>query len=132
MANLDMNGPDPAGADLGGMRILLAEDSWYVAYAIQTVLEHAGATVLGPASTIAELKRLGAQERFDAVVADVNLHGEISCSALETLAGRGIPVVVVTGYGELPPTALRAVATLQKPVSADDLIAVLRTIAEGR
>ena len=132
MADLDMNAPDPAGPDLGGMRILLAEDSWHVAYAIQTVLEHAGATVLGPASTIAELNRLGAQERFDAVVADVNLHGEISCSALETLAARGIPVVVVTGYGELPPTALRAVATLQKPVSADDLIAVLRTIAGER
>ena len=132
MADLSMNPPDPAGADLGGQRILLAEDSWHVAYAIQTVLEQAGATVLGPAATVAELKRLAEQEPFDAVVADVNLHGEISCGALEALAGRGIPVVVVTGYGDVPSMGFRAVALLQKPVSADDLIAALRTSARQR
>lgn len=132
MANLDMSGSNPASADLGGMRILLAEDSWHVAYAIQTVLEQAGATVLGPAPTVAELNRLGAHERFDAVVADIDLHGEISCGALETLAGRGIPVIVITGYGDVPWMASRALATLQKPVSADELIAVLRTVAGQR
>lgn len=134
MANLhtDDHGPAGAGRDLGGMRVLLAEDSWHVAYAIQTVLEHAGAVVLGPAPTLADLDQLAAQERFDAVVADINLHGELSSGALEALARRGVPVVVITGYGEAPPMVPRAAATLQKPVSADNLIAALRNVAGPR
>ena len=114
------------------MRVLLAEDSWHVAYAIQTVLEHAGAVVLGPAATVADLDQLAAQERFDAVVADINLHGEFASGALEALARRGVPVVVITGYGESPPMVPRAAAILQKPVSADDLIAALRNVAGRR
>jgi CheY-like chemotaxis protein len=134
MANLHTDDHEPAGAgrELGGMRVLLAEDSWHVAYAIQTVLEHAGAVVLGPAATVADLDRLAAQERFDAVVADINLHGELSSGALEALARRGVPVVVITGYGESPPMVPRAATTLQKPVAADDLIAALRNVAGRR
>lgn len=132
MINPRLNGPAGAGADLDGMRILLAEDSWHVAYAIQAVLEHAGAIVLGPAATVADLNRLAKQERPDAVVADIDLHGELSSGALETLARRGIPIVVITGYGETPPMAVRAAATLQKPVSADELITALLTAARTR
>jgi CheY-like chemotaxis protein len=134
MANLHTDDHEPAGAgrELGGMRVLLAEDSWHVAYAIQTVLEHAGAVVLGPAPTVADLDQLAAQERFDAVVADINLHGELSSGALEALARRGVPVVVITGYSESPPMVPRAAATLQKPVVAEDLIAALRNVAGRR
>jgi CheY-like chemotaxis protein len=134
MASLQTDDHEPAGSgrDLDGMRILLAEDSWHVAHAIQTVLEHAGAIVLGPAATVADLNRLAAQERFDAIVADINLHGEFSSGALEVLAARGVPVVVITGYSEAPSMVPRAAATLQKPVSADDLIAALRNLAGRR
>ena len=66
---------------LVGCRVLVAEDEPLVAMLLEDVLLDAGATILGPASTVAEALRLAAKQRPDLAVLDLNLSGE-TCHAV--------------------------------------------------
>jgi DNA-binding NtrC family response regulator len=85
--------------------------------------------VLGPGATVAEAQTLAASvERIDAAVLDLNLLGESSLPLAEALVGRDVPVVVVTGYDELPAEWERRVRIsgfLRKPVDPGELQAAL-------
>ncbi len=110
-------------------RILVVEDEALVAMLVEDALADAGYDVLGPATTVSEALALLGRERPDAVVLDLNLAGESSTPVADTLAQRGIPYVIATGYGAsaLPPGHERA-AVLAKPYDPTELAAVLERI----
>jgi CheY-like chemotaxis protein len=68
------------GATIADRRILVIEDDYLVAQALCEQLLEAGASVLGPVGWVAEALSFIDQHagQFDAVVVDVDLHGEKS------------------------------------------------------
>jgi DNA-binding NtrC family response regulator len=122
--------PNPSeSSDLKGARILLVEDSWHVGNAIKRLLRALGADVAGPAATIPDADRLVAERTPDVAIVDINLRGgERANDLIERLHKQRIPVVVITGYTavSLPPG--QAEVVLQKPVSVETFLGVLRPI----
>ena len=110
-----------------GLRILIVEDEFLVADDIAMVLEDFGCEVIGPVPTIAEAVAVIKAEALDGVLLDANLDGVSSTEVAEALVARGIPFVVVTGYGhlKLPSAALEAAARVTKPWNVADLAGVL-------
>ena len=125
--------PRPGSLELQGVAILLVEDSWHIGKAMKTLLRVLGADVAGPAATTADAERLVGERTPDVAIVDINLReGERADNLIDRLHEQGVPVIVVTGYAEaaLPPAKVEAV--LQKPVSKDQLLAILRPIIAQR
>ncbi len=111
---------------LSGRRVLVVEDEALVAMLVEDALLDAGASVIGPAATVAEALALLERESPEAAVLDLNLAGETSTPVADALAARGVPFVVATGYGAegLPP-GHGSVPVLAKPYDPDELTATL-------
>jgi DNA-binding response OmpR family regulator len=107
---------------LAGIRLLLAEDSWIIAEALKEVLQHHGAKVAGPVSTVADARRLANDGLFDAAVFDVNLRGELATELIVELAGRGVEIVVLSGYSIDRELQGKVALCLEKPVSESQLV----------
>jgi CheY-like chemotaxis protein len=130
------NAHDPPGtsaSDLNGLRILLVEDSWHVGTALRSLLRVWGADVVGPAATTADAERLIAERAPDVALIDINLRGgERAYDLIDRLHGRGIRVVVISGYSDVPLALAKAVAILPKPVDEAQLLASLRPMTADR
>ena len=114
---------DQAHPSLEGVRVLVVEDTWHVAKALKSALEH-----VGPAATTAEARRLMVEQMPLVAVVDVNLKGEMAGGLIEELHDQGVSVVVVSGYAVPPISANKAAAILQKPFSGSELLAALRGV----
>lgn len=116
------------GGILAGCHVLVVEDDYFIMDDLWHGLERLGATVLGPASSVADaLDIAGATPRIDAAVLDINLHGEMAFAVADALRARGVPIVFATGYdrGMLPPADSRTIHC-EKPVEPE---AVARAVA---
>jgi YesN/AraC family two-component response regulator len=126
--------PDPPGSgqsDLNGLCVLLVEDSWHVATAMQNLLRAWGADVTGTAATAVDAERLVSQRIPDAAIVDINLRGgELAYELIDRLQSQGVAVVVTSGYADFQLAESKVTAILQKPVSETKLIACLRPIAQ--
>lgn len=126
-----LNGDDAPGArssNLRGMRILLVEDSWQLGMALKSLLRSFDAVVDGPVATTTDAEHLIAENVPDAAVVDINLRqGERSYGLIDRLIGRGVPVIVTSGYSDLPMVPAKA-HILEKPISEEKLIAILRSV----
>lgn len=122
-------GPVPAPA-AGPRRILLVEDSAFVADAVTAFLASRGIEVLGPAGRVPAALALLDSEPPDAAVLDVDLNGTPSWPVAEALAARGIPFVLATGYSAdgVVPERFRGHPRLLKPFSVKELSATLDTL----
>jgi DNA-binding response OmpR family regulator len=124
---MSLSGKRPAEpCSLEGVRVLVVEDTWHVAKALTSALEHIGMKVSGPAATIEAARRLVAEQMPSAAVVDVNLKGEMACGLIEELHDHGVRVIVISGYANPPIPTHRAAAILQKPFSASELMRALR------
>ncbi|MGO9547211.1 MAG: response regulator [Rhodomicrobium sp.] len=113
---------------LAGKRVLVVEDEMLIALDTVDELKSAGCTVLGPVLRLAAAIPLALTEQIDAAVLDVNLAGQYVWPVAEALAGRAVPFIFVTGFGnalEFPP-AFASVSRLDKPIRPG---AVTRTLA---
>lgn len=113
-----------------GQRILVVEDEVIIGMMATDMLEDMGATVLGPAMTLAQGVELAESEQADAALVDINLGGARSDAVIETLERRGIPVVLTTGYGAAASQG-QVRTVLEKPYTADGLARVLAQALEG-
>ena len=127
-----MNGDETPGAELPslkGMRVLLVEDSWQLGMALKSLLRSFDAEVDGPVATTADAERLISEHVPDAAVIDINLRqGERSYGLIDRLIGLDVPVIVTSGYSDLPMVPAKA-HILEKPISEEELIAILRSVA---
>ncbi|MDQ1081830.1 HWE histidine kinase domain-containing protein [Pseudoroseomonas cervicalis] len=131
MLQPEAEAPALGEAPLQGARIFLVEDEPMIGEALATMLRQWGCQPLGPARSIDEaLRRLVEMSgAIDLALVDVNLNGQESFPVAELLAARGVPVIYLTGYAELPGTRLgHAAAMLRKPVSGEQLKTALRRI----
>ena len=107
-------------------RVLLVEDELLIAMLLEETLEDAGYTVVGPYSRLSEALEAADHETVDAALLDVNLAGEKVYPAAERLAGRGVPFLLLSGYGDkaLPPDRQHW-RHLSKPFNQTDLLAAV-------
>ena len=120
---------DPEAPNLGGVRILVVEDSWQLGTAVTDLLRDLGAEVIGPAATAAAAQRHASEQRPDAALVDFNLRdGELANRLIDWLHEQGIHVVVITGYAVLPAAPRHPVEILQKPLSEAALLGSLRPV----
>ena len=97
---------------LQGVRVLVVEDQWHIANALNSLLHAEGMEVKGPASTTADARRLASEHEPELAVVDLNLKAEMAYSLIDDLHDRGVRVVVLTGYAVLPRLTEKVVATL--------------------
>jgi DNA-binding NtrC family response regulator len=117
---------DPSG--LQGVRVLVVEDGWQVADALRPSLEKLGMLVAGPVATTEAARRLVRERAPDVALVDINLKGEMAYTLMEWLHKRGIRVVVISGYPDLPQSLEKVTATLHKPFTATALQATLQRV----
>ncbi|MEO9190720.1 MAG: response regulator [Acetobacteraceae bacterium] len=108
---------------LTGLRILVVEDESIIAMLLEDMLEGFGCAVVGPIAGIEAAIAEVRQDRLDGVLLDMNVHGESTVPVAEELAGRAIPFLLVTGYGDRDndPPVIRAAPRLKKPFKEAEL-----------
>jgi CheY-like chemotaxis protein len=110
---------------LADKRILLVEDEVLIAEMVVDMLIDLGATVVGPATTLAKGLALAGSAQIDAAVLDVNLRGERIDPIADILDGRGIPVLFATGYGTAVGTNRQGSPVIDKPYTQERLASAL-------
>lgn len=86
--------------DLLGKRVLVVEDELLVAMLVEDMLADAGCVVVGPFARVAEAVIAAQTETVDGALLDVNVAGEKVFPVAYALAKRGVPFLLVTGYGD--------------------------------
>ena len=111
---------------LSGARVLIVEDEYYIADDLRRMLEAAGASVIGPVSTLAKAHELIDRRGFDCAVIDLNLHGESAVSIADRLLESDTSFAIATGYGsEIVPERLKHVPRIEKPFDPQQLVQVV-------
>lgn len=119
-----------AAPGLKGVRVLVVEDGWQVADALKLSLEQMGMVVAGPVATAKEAHCLVADRNPGVAIVDVNLKGEMAYELMDWLHGRGIAVIVITGYEDLPRALRRFAAILHKPFTMATLFTTLERVMQ--
>jgi len=97
-------------------RVLVLEDDPLLALDLEDLFRGLGAEVIGPVSSVEQALE-AIDQGIDAAVLDLNLRGVYSYPVIETLDKAGTPLVVCSGYAELPETKadLSHIVLLPKP-----------------
>jgi CheY-like chemotaxis protein len=114
-------------AALRGRQVLIVEDEALVIMMLEDMLNALGCRVVGVATTLDEgLAAIERGPRPDAVVLDLNLEGSHSYRVADALVTRGVPFLIVTGYGEdAVAESYRHQPILRKPFRDEDLAKAL-------
>jgi DNA-binding response OmpR family regulator len=110
----------PSGTDNArdGPRVFLVEDEFLVSLSLEQDLSEGGYTVVGPFADLQSARQAAASETFDLALLDVNVNGERIYPLADELAARGVPIVLLTGYGVMDlPERFRAWPRVAKPHS---------------
>jgi CheY-like chemotaxis protein len=93
-----------------------------VAMVLENIIEDMGASLVGPAASVAKALQLVEAGGFNGALLDVNLRGERVDAVADALAAKGIPFVFTTGHGiEGIPSAHRHQPMLSKPFRDFDI-----------
>jgi len=119
---------------LAGRRVLIVEDHFLIAHELSEMMAEAGAKVVGPCLTVEQALARLARKTPDCALLDVDLGNQTTSLAVaRELTRRGVPFVVVTGYGaETLAPALRAAPVITKPFVRRELMAVIARSFGGR
>ncbi|MCT7668168.1 response regulator [Shinella kummerowiae] len=103
-------------SSLENKRILILEDDPLLALDLEDFFTELGARVIGPVSSVEQALQ-AVSTGIDGAVLDLNLRGVYSYPVIEALAEAGTPLVVCSGYAELPDTRteLTDIVLLPKP-----------------
>ena len=112
---------------LSGLRILVVEDSWQVATAIQSLLRSFGAEVAGPVASTMDAERLLAEQIPHVAIVDLHLRGgELAYDLIDKLNELAVRVIVVSGYPHSRLQQDKVAAVLEKPISEAELLAAFQ------
>lgn len=122
-------GAAPQGAKpLSGKRVLVVEDEFFVGLEIAETLQAAGASIAGPAWTLADAERIAAEGGIDMAVLDVNLNGQYAIDLGVELKRQGVRVVFATAHvddASMFPGEAASIPRLGKPASSRALLRAL-------
>ncbi len=114
----------PDRARLEGLRVLVVEDEFLLAIALEEELRAAGCVVVGPTGSLEAAIAAVRTESFAAAIIDMNLNGVMAYPLADELAQRRIPFLLLTGYGRADlPERLRAIPRVSKPYDPAILLA---------
>ena len=119
---------------LRGCRILVVEDDFLIAMALERVLQDWGAEVVGPAGNLCDAKKLAATKELSAALLDIQIRDEEVWPAAHILADRGVPFAFHTAHanaGSWPPE-WRGRPVLIKPVTPEQLLAAMAELVGDR
>jgi CheY-like chemotaxis protein len=110
-------------------RVLVVEDEYLIRMLLEDMLADLGYGVAAAVGTVAEASALATSGDFNVAILDVNLDGQEIFPVADILAGRSLPFVFVTGYGERSlPDRYRDRPALQKPFQVEQLSTTLATM----
>jgi len=111
---------------LEGRRVLVVEDELAIAMLLETVLEDQRCSIVGPYGSLDETLVAARTEQLDLAVLDINLAGQMVFPAAEVLDARGVPFLLLSGYGQdgLPPDRQHW-PVFGKPFKLDELVSAL-------
>jgi DNA-binding NtrC family response regulator len=114
------------GPRMAGTRVLVVEDEFLLAIALEDLLTDEGCIVIGPFARVSDALAAASGEKIDLAVLDVNVAGEKVFPVADVLDGRGVPFVLLTGYGDTAiPRDRRHWQAYSKPYRAGPLIDAL-------
>ncbi len=109
------------------IRVMVVEDELLIAMLIEDTLTDRGYVVVGPFSNLPDALHAARTQPMDAALLDVNLRGERVYPVAEALEARGIPFLLLSGYGVDAVPANRAHwSTCSKPFMPGDLAKQLK------
>ena len=91
--------PAMAEMSLAGCRVFVVEDDMVIGMLIEDILGNARCTVIGLATTLAEALADAGSMEVDMALLDVGLGDEQVYPVAEILESRGIPFLLLSGYG---------------------------------
>jgi CheY-like chemotaxis protein len=110
------------------IRVLIAEDEFFVGIQIAGDLNSAGYSSVGPFTTLEAAARASRFERFDAAILDINLNGTMVYPLADELSERGLPFIFLTGYlAKDLPERFRSSPQVTKPYDPAVLIKKIQT-----
>ena len=116
-------------AILNAKRILIVEDEDMIAMLVEETVLDEGGLVVGPVGDLDGALALARSADIDAAVLDVNLAGKPSYAVADVLAGRGIPFLFATGYGDQSLAAGHETApVISKPFQLDAMVTALERL----
>ncbi len=112
--------------------ILLLEDDLLLAMDMEEFLVSRGYEVIGPYGRVEDALEVLETVEIDGAVVDLNLHGKLSFPVIERLRCRSVPVIVCSGYAELPELKqkLSGLPLLPKPWNPQRLERLLSDVFE--
>jgi CheY-like chemotaxis protein len=124
---------DPGPPAAMPLRVLVVEDSFLVASALELVFEGFGWDFVGPATRLPRALQLARTEAVDVALLDINLDGEMTWEVAAVLKSRGIPFVFSSGYNGnmVLPAHLAQSPFVTKPYRLDMLEQELRKAIAG-
>jgi ActR/RegA family two-component response regulator len=81
--------------------------------------------IVGAAATTSDAERFAHERGPKVAVVDIKLRDGLAYGFIDRLHDLGVRVIVVTGFDTLSMPLVNAVAILQKPFSAGELLAAL-------
>jgi DNA-binding response OmpR family regulator len=109
------------------VRVLIVEDEWLIALAVEQAVTAAGFTVSANCRSLPEAQKALSASAPEVAVLDSNLRGNSAEDIACELRARGIPFLVLSGYSrrQLEGSLARA-PFLGKPFRPADLVNALR------
>lgn len=124
------------------MRILVVEDNYFIATALEDILRDADHEVLGPFATAEEALEVISTGEVDGALLDFSLREGDSVAVANELIRHGCPFAFVTGFGgaDAIPPSLAQITRIKKPYSIEQILSVVesfrprgeRQVAEGQ
>jgi DNA-binding response OmpR family regulator len=111
--------------DLAGKRILVVEDESLISMLLEMALQDEGGIVVGPAARVGDAILLVQDEALDGAFLDVNLGGEAVFPVAEALTARGVPFLLLSGYGDQAVPEGRDWPIRGKPFDVSNVLQVL-------
>jgi DNA-binding response OmpR family regulator len=128
-----LQGDDPGTDLLAGKRILIAEDEFLLALALEEELRSAGCLIVGPATDLDSALQAARGEDFDLALLDINLNGRMAYPVADALLRRNIPFLFLTGYGASSlPERFRRFPRCSKPCDPTVLKREIRRLLRQR
>jgi DNA-binding response OmpR family regulator len=120
-------------AQLGGRRVLVIEDEYFIADDLRQMLADVGAEVIGPFPDLAGAENMVINgEPIDAALLDINVRDEMIFPLARTLRSCGVPFVFTTGYDRSTViTEFQDVPLLEKPLDIRRVVRLLAELTQG-
>ena len=109
--------------------MLVVEDELLVAMLIEETLVDHGCEVVGPFTTLRSALDAAGEVQADLALLDVNLRGERVYPVAELLDARGIPFLLLSGYGqEAVPADRPGWVSCSKPFLPSELLLAMSAL----